>query len=169
MNNCRSAMSRLVALLPLVLLVPLLAMVGCSALAPSWSAGVSGADTPWEGPAPERVSVGGVTLRSGSSDDRFVRETFMKELRQLGLVQDEGNPDLLFVGDLAMSPAHDPFGGHDVYLTLSAYLPGTETEVWWCRVFREYDVYKRTRDEVQQVLAEAAAMFKERFTQRVGR
>lgn len=147
----------------LLFLSIVLAMTGCSGFVPSWSSGVSGADIPWEGPAPERVSVGGLEMRSGSGDDRFVRETFMKELRLLGLVQDEGNPDLVFVGDITMSPAHDPIGGHDVYLTLSAFLPGTATEVWWCRVYREYDIYKRTRDEVQEVLAEAAALFKDRF------
>jgi hypothetical protein len=141
----------------------LLSMGGCAGLAPSWTSGVSGADIAWEGPAPERVSVGGLVMRGRSSDNRMVREAFMKELRLLGLVQDEGNMDLVFVGDVTMSPAHEPLGGHDIYLTLSAYLPGTATEVWWCRVYREYDVYKRTREELQAVLAKAAEMFQKRF------
>ncbi len=132
---------------------------GCAGLAPSWSNGVAGVDASWPGPRPESVSVGGLTIRSDEVEERFVHEAFMAELRGLGLLQDEGAADMVFLGDIVISPPHAPLGGHDIWLTLSAAPRGTGNEVWWCRVYREYDVYLRTRDEIKEVLAKAARMF----------
>jgi len=153
-----------------LVLVSVLALVlgplaGCASLVPSSPDSVSGAEARLPGELPERVSVGGLVTLLGARTpgDQLVQQLFMEQLSALGLVQDEFEPELRFVGDLTLSAGHEPFGGHDAYLVLAAYVPGTEAAVWWCRVHRPHDAHARTRQEIEAVLEEAARLFSERL------